>query len=133
MAKDITIDNETGQVIEKMPLLTEYEQKRTRQRFVPKLFKFLGRIPFADDLAAAYYCALDPATPKKVKGVLFAALGYFVLPADILPDFLVTLGFTDDATVLATALAMVGSHINESHRKAAQELLRQKKKAAKSA
>jgi uncharacterized membrane protein YkvA (DUF1232 family) len=34
------------------------------------------------------------------------------------------LGFTDDATVLATALGLVGMHVKETHRTAARRLLR---------
>ena len=80
-------------------------------------------IPFADDVAAAYYCATDDETPRKVKLVLFAALGYFVLPVDLIPDVITGLGFTDDATVLATALGVVGAHIKPQHRLAARRLL----------
>jgi len=87
------------------------------------LLKVAGRIPFADDLAAAYYAALDPDTPRKAKAVLLAALAYFVLPVDMLPDMLAGLGFTDDATVLATALSIAGSHIQDRHRRAARRLL----------
>ncbi len=106
-----------------LPIPTERQQKRTRRKVLPKLLQVAGRIPFADDLAAAYYCALDTETPGKVKLVLFAALGYFVLPIDAIPDFLTGLGFTDDATVLATALGVVGSHVREPHRLAARKLL----------
>ncbi|MGB3626463.1 MAG: DUF1232 domain-containing protein, partial [Henriciella sp.] len=60
---------------------------------------------------------------KKVKAILFAALGYFVVPTDALPDIIVGLGFTDDATVLATALGIVGAHIQPKHRRAARRLL----------
>lgn len=108
----------------KLPMVVEQQARATRTRFVPKLLKLVGRIPFADDLAAAWYCAHDPKTPLKVKGVLFAALAYFVLPADLLPDFIAALGFTDDATVLATALGVVGAHITEGHRRKARRLLR---------
>ncbi len=106
-----------------LPLALERNTRRTRARFLPKLMKVAGRVPFADDLAAAYYCALDPRTPRKAKGVLLAALAYFVLPTDMVPDILVGLGFTDDATVLATALGVVGAHIQEPHRRAARRLL----------
>ena len=58
-----------------------------------------------------------------MKGVLFAALAYFVLPTDLLPDFIAGFGFTDDATVLATALGIVGAQITEPHRRAARRLL----------
>ena len=52
----------------------------------------LARIPFAEDLVAAYYCALDRDTPGYVRAVLFGALAYFVLPIDVVPDFLAGLG-----------------------------------------
>ncbi len=98
--------------------------ERASRGLIPKLLKLAGRIPFADDLAAAYYAARDPLTPAKAKAVLFAAVAYFVMPADALPDIVAGLGFTDDATVLAAALAIVGTHIKESHRKLARRLLR---------
>lgn len=74
------------------------------------------QIPFAEELVAAYYCALDPATPLRVRGTLLAALAYFVLPFDIVPDFLLGLGFTDDIAVLTAAIAGVRSNIGPQHR-----------------
>lgn len=119
---EIIIEN--GEAVPtQLPIPTERQQKRTRRRLVPKLLRVAGRIPFADDLAAAYYCAIDAETPLKAKLVLFAALGYFVMPIDALPDLVTGLGFTDDATVLATALGIVGTHIREPHRIAARRLL----------
>lgn len=100
--------------------------RRNRQRargLVPKLLHIAGRIPFADDLAAAWFAARDPLTPLKARAVLFAAAAYFVVPADMVPDFVVGLGFTDDATVLATALSVVGMHVRERHRVLARRLL----------
>ncbi len=120
--KDIIIEN-GERVPTALPIQTEKQTRRTKRKLIPKLLSVAGRIPFGDDLAAAYYCALDANTPRKVKLVLFAALGYFVLPVDAIPDMLVGLGFTDDATVLATALGVVGAHIQEPHRRAARRLL----------
>ena len=80
-------------------------------------------IPFADDLVAAYFCALDPATPHRVRAVLLAALAYFVLPFDAVPDFLAGIGFSDDVTVLVAAIAMVRAHITPAHREAARRAL----------
>ena len=82
-----------------------------------------ARIPFAEDLLAAYYCAFDKETPIQVKVTLVGALAYFVLPFDVVPDFLPVLGFTDDAAVLATALKLVASHMQPHHRDAAREAL----------
>jgi uncharacterized membrane protein YkvA (DUF1232 family) len=88
----------------------------SRRRFWTKLRRVLVRIPFAEDLVAAYYCAFDPDTPAYVRAVLFGAIAYFVLPTDMVPDFLAGLGFTDDASVLAAAIAAVGGHIAPRHR-----------------
>ncbi|MEL8054841.1 MAG: YkvA family protein [Pseudomonadota bacterium] len=120
---EIIIENGEN-VPTRLPLATEQQAKRTKRRLIPKLLRVAGRIPFADDLAAAYYCAVDEKTPRKVKLTLFAALGYFVLPVDVIPDVVAGFGFTDDATVLATALSIVGVHIKDEHRLLARRLLR---------
>jgi uncharacterized membrane protein YkvA (DUF1232 family) len=99
--------------------LNERERK-VRRDFWAKL-KALGRhLPFVEDLLAAYYCALDPATPTRVRGVLLAALAYFILPFDFIP---VVIGFADDAALLAATIALVSSHITPAHRAAAARAL----------
>jgi uncharacterized membrane protein YkvA (DUF1232 family) len=59
----------------------------------------------------------------QVKAALVAALAYFVLPLDAVPDMLPVIGFTDDATVLLTALRMVAGHVRPEHRTAARVAL----------
>lgn len=66
-------------------------------------------------MVAAYYCALDPATPFKVRGTLLAALAYFILPFDAIPDFVLGLGFTDDMAVLVTAFTLIRNHMTQDH------------------
>jgi len=95
------------------------EQAYVRRGFWPKLRRFAAALPFAEDLLAAYYCAFDRATPRRVQVALVGALAYFVLPFDIVPDMMPLLGFTDDAAVLATALKLVASHMRPEHRAAA--------------
>jgi uncharacterized membrane protein YkvA (DUF1232 family) len=89
----------------------------------PKLRRVASRVPFAEDVVAAYYCVLDRETPTKVRAVLIGALAYFILPADAIPDILPVVGFTDDAGVIAAALAMVARHITDRHRDAARAAL----------
>ena len=96
-----------------------------RRRFWRKARGVAARIPFAEDLLAAYYCAFDRETPLPVKASLVGALAYFVLPVDAVPDLLPVLGFTDDAAVLATAVKLVASHMRVEHREAAREKLAQ--------
>jgi uncharacterized membrane protein YkvA (DUF1232 family) len=94
-----------------------------RRRFFPKLRRFAGRIPFADELLAAYFCAFDPATPSRVKAILLGALAYFIMPADLIPDIIAGLGFTDDLTVLSAAFGMVRGHVTSEHRQRAADYL----------
>ena len=94
-----------------------------QRKFWRKLGAAAAQVPFAEDLLAAYYCAFDRATPVQVKGTLIAAIAYFVLPFDAVPDFLPVLGFTDDAAVLMTALKLVSSHMRPEHRDAARAKL----------
>jgi uncharacterized membrane protein YkvA (DUF1232 family) len=96
---------------------------RVRDRFFATLRKASRYIPFADDLVAAYFCALDPNTPHSVRATLLAALAYFILPTDAIPDFLVGIGFGDDAAVLLAAITMVRTHITPVHREAARRVL----------
>lgn len=80
-------------------------------------------VPFMRDVVAAYYCALDKRTPLRAKGIIFAALAYFVLPADAIPDFVFGLGFTDDVAVLTAAISTIAAHLKPSHRAAARAAL----------
>lgn len=100
------------------------EDRRTVKRgFWPKLQRYAARLPFAEDLLAAYYCAFDRQTPTQVRTVLIGALAYFVLPFDIIPDIMPIIGFTDDAAVIATAIKLVADHIKPEHRDAARRTL----------
>jgi uncharacterized membrane protein YkvA (DUF1232 family) len=106
-----------------LPATIARNRQIVEERFWKKLLRYAGKVPFAEDAAAAYFCAVDPATPSRVKGILLAAIAYFVLPFDAIPDFLAGFGFTDDAAVLATALGLVTGHIKPRHRSRARGLL----------
>jgi uncharacterized membrane protein YkvA (DUF1232 family) len=95
-----------------------------RKRFWRKLKQVSARLPFVEDLLAAYYCAFDRQTPRHVQVALLGAVAYFILPFDFVPDMLPVLGFTDDAAILATAIRMVAAHITPEHRDAARAALK---------
>ena len=106
-----------------LPAVIAKNSRIVEKSFWQKLLRVAGYIPFAEDLAAGYFCAIDPATPTRVKGILVAALAYFVLPFDAIPDFIAGLGYTDDATVLAAAIALVSGYIKDRHRARARAAL----------
>ena len=96
------------------------DEAEVRRGFWKKLRRLAARLPFAEDLLAAHYCAFDRRTPLRVKAALLGALAYFVLPADAIPDVLPIIGYSDDAAVLAAAIKLVASHLTADHREAAQ-------------
>jgi uncharacterized membrane protein YkvA (DUF1232 family) len=98
------------------PRRYERDKARVEKGFWAKVRRTLGRVPFLEDAVAAYYCAIDRETPIQVKAILMGALAYFVMPADLIPDFIAWLGFADDAAVLALAVRSVEPHIKERHR-----------------
>lgn len=105
-----------------MPISINQEDN-VRQGFFPKLARVLAHVPFAEEAVAAYYCAFDKATPLRARGILIAALAYFILPFDVIPDFILGLGFTDDMAVLLTAFNVIRSHLKPHHRARARETL----------
>lgn len=96
-----------------------------RRNFWRTAKKAARYVPFMDEVVAAYYCALDSKTPYRTKGILVAALAYFIMPADVIPDVILGLGFTDDIAVLTAAIAAVKAHITPAHRAAARKALAQ--------
>ena len=102
------------------------DEALVEERFWDKVRKTLGRVPFVEDALAAYYCATDGKTPLYVKAVLMGALAYFIVPSDVIPDFIVGLGYTDDASVLVAAIAAVRGSLKPEHFTAARAFLGKK-------
>ncbi|MCF8470684.1 MAG: DUF1232 domain-containing protein [Parvibaculum sp.] len=106
-----------------LPAVMARNEKTVRDGFWKKMTRVAGRVPFAEEAAAAWYCTRDPKTPLRVRATLLAALAYFVMPADFIPDVIAGFGFTDDATVLMAAFGLVSSHMKPHHREAARKAL----------
>jgi uncharacterized membrane protein YkvA (DUF1232 family) len=75
------------------------DEAQVRRGFWSKARRVGARLPFAEDLLAAYFCAFDRNTPVAVRTAV--------------------LGFADDAAILATAIRLVASNISADHRSAA--------------
>lgn len=72
-----------------------------------------------------FYCLQDRDTPKWAKGVIIGALGYLILPADVIPDIIPGMGYGDDWGALVAALATVAAYIKDEHKsKAGSQLTR---------
>jgi uncharacterized membrane protein YkvA (DUF1232 family) len=106
-----------------VPASVKVNERRVTRGFMPKLKKVVARVPFAADLVSVWFCARDPETPVPAKALMMAALAYFVLPTDAIPDMIAGIGFTDDAAVLAAVLATLGRTLRPRHKEAARALL----------
>ena len=117
-------DEEINKILVAIPENKFDEQEaKIKSQFWPKLRSYASSIPFAEDATAAYYCATDKRTPLKVRGTLVAALAYFIVPIDLVPDILAIVGFTDDLAVLTAAITLVQSHVTQEHREKAKTAL----------
>jgi uncharacterized membrane protein YkvA (DUF1232 family) len=101
------------------PARLRLEEPRLAKRFWRKLKTTVSYLPGATTFLAAFYAATDPKTPTGAKAILFGALGYFIVPIDLIPDMFGALGYGDDLAVILAALRAVDASITDAHRERA--------------
>ena len=91
----------------------KYQKYFSDNQFWGKLKKIARKAGIKVAYAALllYYVLRNPATPKADRTKIVGALGYLILPTDLLPDFLPVVGFTDDLAALAWALYSVAKNV----------------------
>lgn len=88
---------------------------------VRRVTKHGGRKLLASALTL-YFCLKDAETPAWAKSVIVGALGYLILPLDLIPDAILGAGYTDDLGVILGAMVAVVRHIKTEHREEAAAL-----------
>lgn len=103
----------------------DYSQHYCDESFWKKVGQFAKRAGkgVIEKALVMYFAAQSPETPTWAKAVIYGVLGYFILPADALPDTLPAVGFADDLGALAAALAVVALHITPEVQRQAEEKL----------
>lgn len=91
------------------------EMKQVVQDFPEKLRANGNRVSFRLQITAMYYALRDPKTPIRVKATLAAAIAYFIMPLDLIPDWLIGVGFADDLTVVMMVLRQLSGSVTETH------------------
>ena len=71
-----------------------------------------------------FYVTQNPNCPMKIKAGIFAALGYFISPLDMLPDFTPIIGYTDDAAAIAAAVTLAHIYIDDTVKQNAKDTLK---------
>lgn len=59
-----------------------------------------------------YYLFKSSNVPLRAKSLIVAALTYFIMPLDGIPDFLPLLGYTDDLGLLIATLSHMKKYVN---------------------
>lgn len=94
-------------------------------KFLEKAKKYGTSIGFKSLHAALvlFYTLKDPSLPKQDRMIILGALGYLILPADLIPDIIPVVGFADDAAIIIAAVGkVINSVSDESKVKAHQQL-----------
>ena len=71
-----------------------------------------------------HYVLKSPDVPLEDKAKIYGALGYFILPIDLIPDFIPVVGYSDDVAALAYALHAVWKNVTPEIKQQAQQKLR---------
>ena len=91
---------------------------------VAKFAKKVGREAIKNVLIL-YYTLQNPELPTKVRAVIYGAIGYFILPIDVLPDFIPVAGMSDDLAIVAAAIAYATRYITQREKDLAEAKVQQ--------
>ena len=89
--------------------MVKYAKHYDENELWEKLRKFGRKAGIKVTYAALllYYVLKNPATSGKDRAKIIGALGYFILPIDLIPDFIPIAGYTDDLAALTWGIYCV--------------------------
>ena len=84
--------------------------------------KMGGKLLF--NVYVLYYVLKSKDVPIKVKAEIIGALGYVIVPLDLIPDFIPVAGFADDLAAITIAVQVARAHNTpDIQQKAEQKIL----------
>ncbi|HJD97654.1 YkvA family protein [Mailhella massiliensis] len=116
----MTEHDEEHRTVVEPELVTDEKYRRaySDEAFHSKLLRFAGVLG-KEGLRSAlilYYTLQRKDLPGRTRAIILGALGYLILPTDIIPDLIPIFGFTDDIGILAAALAAVAMYVDDESR-----------------
>lgn len=95
--------------------INQHEEHFSEEKFWNKVQKFSKRAGTSLVYAVLllYYTLQKPDVPLKVKATIVGALGYFILPLDIIPDLAIGVGYADDLSVVLFALVQIALYVDD--------------------
>ena len=102
-----------------------YKQAYSESSFWKKIkhFSLAAGREVVEKALILYFTLGEPGVPIWAKTTITVALGYFIFPADAIPDLTPAVGYADDLGVLVAALATVAVHVTPQARRRASETL----------
>lgn len=99
--------------LEREDKLVRYSGHYSEEKFKDKLLRVARKagVKVIYAVLILYYALQDKSFPSKEKAIILGALGYFILPLDIIPDVAPFVGYTDDLIALLFAVRQVYNHI----------------------
>lgn len=107
-----------------MKIPREYDEKHVRAGFWPKFKRVAAKVPGASDILALYFYLNSDLAPLQHKISIIATLAYFIMPIDLIPDFLGPLGYTDDVAAALGLIKFIGSEVMQPYRSYAKKWLK---------
>ena len=104
---------------------TKYEQHYNENSFWSKVKSMAKKagIKLIYIALLLYYYLQSSHISTKDKAIIYGALGYFIFPFDIIPDYIPFIGYTDDLSILMYAYKKVKSKIDDHIREKAKNKL----------
>lgn len=97
---------------------SQYEKSYSEGALWDKIVKFasVAGIKAIYAVLLLFYTLKKPNIPTKLKSIILGALGYFIVPFDIVPDFIPVAGYGDDIGVVIAALIAISFFIDDDTR-----------------
>lgn len=101
----------------------DYSKHYSDKKFLDKVVKFgkTAGVKVTYTAMILYYTIQKPSVPKKAKGIVYGALGYFILPLDMIPDVIPVVGYADDIGMLLGAIAIITMYIDAETKQKAKD------------
>jgi uncharacterized membrane protein YkvA (DUF1232 family) len=99
-----------------------YDEEKLLSKLKTMVFKLGEEVVLR--ILMLYYLLGSGKVPLKIRVLIVAALGYFVLPADLISDFIPALGFSDDIAFLTYAFNQASHYADEAIKKKAEQKLK---------
>ena len=90
-----------------------YEKHYSQSRLLEKLGKVAKKagLKVAYSVLLLFYVLVDGDISIKDRAIIIGALGYFIFPFDLVPDFMLPLGYADDLAMLLFSVGRIRKSI----------------------